>query len=212
MEVTKIIFKEETEEPPVRSIHKPLKKKLTKQKSEKDTTREASWERRKRQVSRKEKSSLLSSSAGVDVPCGGGESNCLGRLRSVSKADVDDLRGCIELGFGFEEEYGGHELCNTLPALDLYFAINRSSKKLNFVSSPDSTPTRARSSSSVFSLSPSVSFSSSTTGTISPTPSSPRSYDSWKLLQPGDTPEHIKTKLMHWAKVVACTAEQYIYN
>lgn len=45
--------------------------------------------------------------------------------RCLTDADLDELRGSFELGFGFDEEKGGAGLCDTLPALDLYFTVNR---------------------------------------------------------------------------------------
>jgi hypothetical protein len=39
--------------------------------------------------------------------------------------DMDELRGCIDLGFGFSNDEGDLELCNTLPAFELYYAITR---------------------------------------------------------------------------------------
>ncbi|VFQ76381.1 unnamed protein product [Cuscuta campestris] len=38
-------------------------------------------------------------------------------------------------------------------------------------------------------------------------PSSDNS-DSWKICSPGDNPEHVKTKLRHWAQAVACSVMQ----
>ena len=48
--------------------------------------------------------------------------------RSVSDEDLDELRGCLDLGFfGFEvDSPGAEKLSHTFPALDLYCAINRS--------------------------------------------------------------------------------------
>ena len=42
----------------------------------------------------------------------------------ITDEDLRELRGCIELGFGFNEE-DAQDLCATLPALELYFAVNR---------------------------------------------------------------------------------------
>ncbi|XP_049931527.1 uncharacterized protein LOC116246211 isoform X1 [Nymphaea colorata] len=44
--------------------------------------------------------------------------------KPLSDEDLEELKGCIDLGFafGFEED---HRLCRTLPALNLYYAINR---------------------------------------------------------------------------------------
>jgi hypothetical protein len=39
--------------------------------------------------------------------------------------DVDELRGCIDLGYGFSNDEEDLELCNTPPALELYYAITR---------------------------------------------------------------------------------------
>jgi hypothetical protein len=54
------------------------------------------------------------------------------RVRSVTDDDLDELRGCIDLGFGFEPSpgcaacgaAGRSRLVETLPALDLYYAVH----------------------------------------------------------------------------------------
>ncbi|KAL2536811.1 hypothetical protein Fot_18202 [Forsythia ovata] len=104
--------------------------------------------------------------------------------------DLSELKGCIELGFGFNEEQG-QKLCNTLPALDLYFAVNR-----QFSMSPMESPNSTESA-------PPLGGRSTSFG-------SPRSdsADSWKICSPGDDPQHVKTKLRHWAQAVACSLRQ----
>lgn len=50
------------------------------------------------------------------------------RSKSVTDEDVDELKACIELGFGFEsspEVEPDHRLSDTLPALGLYYAVNK---------------------------------------------------------------------------------------
>jgi len=50
------------------------------------------------------------------------------RSKSVTDEDVDELKACIELGFGFEsspEVELDHRLSDTLPALGLYYAVNK---------------------------------------------------------------------------------------
>lgn len=79
------------------------------------TSGDMAWERRRRQTQRRRNS-----------------------IHDCDDEDLNELRGCIELGFGFNEE-DGQKLCNTLPALDLYFAVNR-----QLSSSPVSTPTAPR--------------------------------------------------------------------
>lgn len=43
--------------------------------------------------------------------------------KSVTDEDIDELKASIELGFGFNES--NDRLSNTLPALGLYYAVNR---------------------------------------------------------------------------------------
>ncbi|KAK7337916.1 hypothetical protein VNO77_18507 [Canavalia gladiata] len=119
---------------------------------------------------------------------------------ALTDDDLKELKGCIELGFGFNEE-DGQTLCNTLPALDLYFAVNR-----QVCPSPVSTPdSRSRSRSRSHSHSCS---SFATPVCPAPSPPTPDSADSWKICNPGDDPEHVKTKLRHWAQAVACSVMQ----
>ncbi|KAL9235131.1 hypothetical protein vseg_009923 [Gypsophila vaccaria] len=147
------------------------KKRLCKQLSMCETPRDKAWEKRRRQVSKKERKRNLV----IDVG-------------SLTDEDFDELKGSIELGFGFSEEAGQH-LCNTLPALDIYFAVNR-----QLSPSPVSTP---HSQGSVNSL-----------GASSSSCDSPSNEDSWKICSPGDNPEQVKTKLRHWAQAVACSVKQ----
>ncbi|URE15376.1 hypothetical protein MUK42_12365 [Musa troglodytarum] len=103
------------------------------------------------------------------------------RTTSLTDEDLDELRGSIDLGFGFNEEEGGHDLCDTLPALNLYFAVNREFSdppKLQPLPSPDSTPNKKHAKIDVI-------FSAT-----------------------GDSPQHVKTRLRHWAQAVACSLRQ----
>ncbi|KAK6911371.1 Protein of unknown function DUF1685 [Dillenia turbinata] len=148
------------------------KKRLTKQLSMCETTRDVAWEKRRRRMLLLERRRN-----GVQEP-----------EDHVTDEDLNELKGCIELGFGFNEEIG-QRLCNTLPALDLYFHVNR-----QFSPSPVSSP---------------QSTSSTSLGGRSSSFESPRSdSDSWKLLSPGDDPQQVKTKLRHWAQLVACSVMQ----
>ncbi|CAJ1976243.1 unnamed protein product [Sphenostylis stenocarpa] len=141
------------------------RKTLSKQLSMCEKPRDIAWERRRMQERRR-------SSTVCD---------------DLTDEDLHELKGCIELGFGFNEE-DGQRLCNTLPALDLYFAVNR-----RLSPSPVSTPQS----------------NASSLGGRSSSFGSPRSdTDSWKICCPGDDPEHVKTKLRHWAQAVACSVMQ----
>ncbi|KAM7269158.1 hypothetical protein ACFE04_024655 [Oxalis oulophora] len=149
------------------------KKRLSKQLSMCETPRDVAWERRRRQILRQER-----------------RKSVMNESEFLTDEDLSELKGCIELGFGFNEE-AGQQLCNTLPALDLYFAVNR-----QFSPSPVSTPHSARSP------------STTTLGGRSSSFGSPRSEDSWKICSPGDNPDQVKTKLRHWAQAVACSVIQ----
>ncbi|KAK9112778.1 hypothetical protein Scep_020297 [Stephania cephalantha] len=48
------------------------------------------------------------------------------RSRSVTEEDLDELKGCIELGFGFDSPELDRKLSDTLPALGLFYAVNKS--------------------------------------------------------------------------------------
>ncbi|KAI4311011.1 hypothetical protein MLD38_035948 [Melastoma candidum] len=154
------------------------RKRLSKQLSMRETQRDIVWEKRRRQMQRQ----------GHKFRNGGHEPD----PDVVTDEDLDELRGCIELGFGFKEGEEGQRLCGTLPALDLYFAVNR-----QLSPSPVSTPQNIRSSSSPSLLGGSTSLES------------PRSdSDSWKIVSPGDNPQQVKTRLRHWAQAVACAVRQ----
>ncbi|KAK8270714.1 hypothetical protein V6Z11_D11G213900 [Gossypium hirsutum] len=100
--------------------------------------------------------------------------------KSVTDEDLDELKACIELGFGFE--FDSHEvdqrLSDTLPALGLYYAVNKNyndivSKSFSVASDCDSIPSPIGSPNSIFG--------------------------------PGDNPQTVKIRLRQWAQVVACS-------
>lgn len=49
----------------------------------------------------------------------------LRRGRSVTDDDLDELRGCFDLGFDFDSPDLDPKLSSTLPALEFYHAVNR---------------------------------------------------------------------------------------
>lgn len=130
------------------------RKRLSKQLSMCETPRDIAWEKRRRQILRQER-----------------KKDSVNDTEDLTDEDLNELKGCIELGFGFSEEEG-QRLCNTLPALDLYFAVNR-----QYATSPVSSPGSRGSSVSI--------------GGGSSTPLGGRSSsfgsdsDSWKICSPG---------------------------
>ncbi|XP_065853515.1 uncharacterized protein [Euphorbia lathyris] len=154
------------------------KKCLSKQLSMCETRRDIAWERRRRQILNQERRM----------------NNVVDNGDDLTDEDLNELKGCIELGFGFNEE-AGQRLCNTLPALDLYFAVNR-----QISCSPASSP-----------HSHSQRISSASLGTRSSSFGSPTASESdWKICSPGDDPQQVKMKLRHWAQAVACSVLQSI--
>ncbi|KAK4427674.1 hypothetical protein Salat_1536400 [Sesamum alatum] len=160
------------------------RRKLPKHLSIKEVPRNIAWERRRRQILQQErrKNSIAVQDAGDDD--------------HLTDEDLKELKGCIELGFGFNEEEG-RQLCPTLPALDLYFAVNR-----QFLTSPLASPA-----STGPALSPAIS-PGGRYGCGSPT----GDLDSWKIVSPGDDPQHAKKKLRHWAQAVACSVRQCAFK
>ncbi|PRQ23102.1 hypothetical protein RchiOBHm_Chr6g0257581 [Rosa chinensis] len=49
----------------------------------------------------------------------------LNRSKSISDDDLEELKACIELGFGFDSPEIDPKLCRTLPALESYHALNK---------------------------------------------------------------------------------------
>ncbi|KAG5626384.1 hypothetical protein H5410_011602 [Solanum commersonii] len=159
-------------------------KKLSKQLSMCEIPRDIAWEKRRRQFLHQErKKNIIGNTQDVDA--------------YITDEDLNELKGCIDLGFGFNEEEG-QRLCNTLPALDLYFAVNR-----QYLTSPISSPGSNKGSMSSPGSLNSLGGRSSSFG-------SPRSdhVDAWKIYSPGDDPQQVKTKLRHWAQAVACSVKQ----
>nr|XP_043615622.1 uncharacterized protein LOC122587501 [Erigeron canadensis] len=115
------------------------------------------------------------------------------KSKSVTDEDIDELKGCIELGFGFDHSPElVDRLSTTLPALGLYYAVNK--QYHDTISKCSSSP---NSSSSI------ISYSSSTLSE-EPDFSSP-SNSPHTIIKQGDNPHRVKTRLRQWAQVVACS-------
>ncbi|XP_051125658.1 uncharacterized protein LOC127247695 [Andrographis paniculata] len=160
------------------------RKRLSKQLSMHEAPRYRAWERRRRRILDQERNPK-NTPAGDD---------------NLTDDDLKELKGCIELGFGFKEE-SGQQLCPTIPALDLYFAVNRQVWTGSPLNSPSSSSGGGNSACSVCRSSSAGSNSSS---------GSPMSdsESSLKIFNPGDDPQQVKTRLRHWAQAVACSVLQ----
>ncbi|CAN0892819.1 hypothetical protein LINGRAHAP2_LOCUS17790 [Linum grandiflorum] len=142
---------------------------LSKQLSMRETSRDVAWEKRRRQILRQERRRCGIPT--VESP------------EDLTDEDLKELKGCIELGFGFNEEKGQH-LANTFPALDLYFAVNR--QRLS--PSPVSTPSRR-----------SVDHQQ-------PAADSPKNDQDWKICNPGTHFESTLLKMVwHVTKYLIIT-------
>ncbi|XP_076923750.1 uncharacterized protein LOC143585983 [Bidens hawaiensis] len=107
------------------------------------------------------------------------------RAKSLTDEDLDELKGCFDLGFGFSYDEIP-ELCNTLPALELCYSMSQ--KFLDEHQKSPDTP---------LSL---ADESVNETASLPPAP-----VANWKISSPGDHPEEVKARLKYWAQAVACT-------
>ncbi|KAG5241417.1 Polycomb group protein [Salix suchowensis] len=100
----------------------------------------------------------------------------------LKRKDLDELKGCIELGFGFDSPEVDPRLSDTFPALELYYAVNK-----NYFDHSASKP--------VVTATPS---SSTASDCDSPSPlGSPHT-----IFGPGENPQTVKTRLRQWAQVL----------
>ncbi|XP_010263540.1 PREDICTED: uncharacterized protein LOC104601776 [Nelumbo nucifera] len=114
---------------------------------------------------------------------GNSKNNRRRRSKSVTDEDLDELKACIELGFGFDSPDLDSRLSDTLPALGLFYAVN---KQYN----------------------DSVSKSSSSSTAASECDASSPLGSPHTIFTPGDNPQLVKTRLRQWAQVVACSVRQ----
>ncbi|KAJ8475581.1 hypothetical protein OPV22_019308 [Ensete ventricosum] len=119
---------------------------------------------------------------------GGGEQapNGVARTKSLTDDDLEELKGCLDLGFGFSYEEIP-DLCNTLPALELCYSMSQ-----RFLDEKQQHNRSIDRSSSGESLD------------LSALPPSPP-VANWKFSSPGDDPDEVKARLRYWAQAVAFT-------
>ncbi|KAJ3678141.1 hypothetical protein LUZ60_001944 [Juncus effusus] len=113
-----------------------------------------------------------------DSSDGGSDGGSMGRAKSLTDDDLEDLKGCLDLGFGFSYEEIP-ELCSTLPALELCYSMSQ-----RFWDEKQE--------------------SDSVEGEVKPSVCS-TPVANWRISQPGDDPKEVKARLRYWAQAVACT-------
>ncbi|KAL5705721.1 hypothetical protein ACHQM5_023985 [Ranunculus cassubicifolius] len=106
------------------------------------------------------------------------------RSKSLTDDDLDELKACIELGFGFDSPDLDRKLSDTFPALEFYHAVNKQYT--------DSVSKFSSSSSSIGS-------------DFDPLSSSPIGSPKSIFETGGKNPQLVKTRLKQWAQVVACS-------
>ncbi|CAL4993699.1 unnamed protein product [Urochloa decumbens] len=116
---------------------------------------------------------------------GSGGGGGVGRARSLTDDDLEELKGCVDLGFGFSYDEIP-ELCGTLPALELCYSMSR-----RFL---DEHPQQMGKHEEAPAASPMVPASPAQPGATN-----------WKISSPGDSPDEVKARLKYWAQAVACT-------
>nr|XP_016475709.1 PREDICTED: uncharacterized protein LOC107797344 [Nicotiana tabacum] len=158
-------------------MSEPPKKALFKHKSwSPDIQREEVWLKRKRT----NRMRLAAIRRSMSLPTAAAAADDR-RSTSVTNEDLEELRACFELGFGFDPSDDlDPKLTKAFPALELYQAVNKLS----------------RSSSSV----------STVTSDSCETPSSGES--SVSIVEPGDDAETAKKRLKQWAQVVALSVRR----
>ncbi|KAF7039006.1 hypothetical protein CFC21_049088 [Triticum aestivum] len=116
----------------------------------------------------------------VDAASGSGSGGAaVGRTRSLTEEDLEELKACLDLGFGFSyHEIPG--LRGTLPGLELCYSMTR-----RFLDEQRTL---------VGQLEPAAAAAAT------PIPD-------WRISGPGDDPDEVKARLRYWAQTVACTVK-----
>ncbi|KAL5221210.1 hypothetical protein ABZP36_025923 [Zizania latifolia] len=113
----------------------------------------------------------------LEAAAASGSGGVVGRTRSLTEEDLEELKGCLDLGFGFAY-HEIPELCATLPALELCYSMRR--RFLDEQSAPGEEPAP---------------------------PAATPPLPNWRISGPGDDPEEVKARLKYWAQAVACTVK-----
>ncbi|KAJ0972998.1 hypothetical protein J5N97_020957 [Dioscorea zingiberensis] len=115
----------------------------------------------------------------------------VGRTKSLTDEDLEELKGCLDLGFGFSYDEIP-ELCSTLPALELCYSMSQ-----RFLDEQQQQQQQQQGK-SVEASGEAVACSSAHSAHSVP-------IANWKISSPGDNPDEVKARLKYWAQAVACT-------
>ncbi|KAI3688379.1 hypothetical protein L1987_82091 [Smallanthus sonchifolius] len=102
------------------------------------------------------------------------------RAKSLTDEDLDELKGCFDLGFGFSYDEIP-ELCNTLPALELCYSMSQ-----KFLDEQQKSPAEE-----------------------SVMETAPAPVANWKISSPGDHPEEVKARLKRNFKSVSSVLQKW---
>lgn len=80
---------------------------------------EEEWASLKKEKKKKKKNQVL-----FEAYVEAADEEDLTRTKSLTDEDLDELKGCLDLGFGFSYDEIP-ELCNTLPALELCYSMSQ---------------------------------------------------------------------------------------
>ncbi|OAY73958.1 hypothetical protein ACMD2_01244 [Ananas comosus] len=114
---------------------------------------------------------------------GGGSGSGMAPRRSLTGEDLEELKGCFDLGFGFSYDEIP-ELCGTLPALELCYSMSQ-----RFLDDQHQHQKHPNEPGEVAALAGSV------------------HVPNWRIAGAGDDPEEVKARLKYWAQAVACTVK-----
>ncbi|XP_062188847.1 uncharacterized protein LOC133892132 [Phragmites australis] len=110
------------------------------------------------------------------------EGGGMGRARSLTNDDLEELKGYMDLGFGFSY-HEIPELCSTLPTLKLCYSMSQ-----RFLDEHQQLSKTEE------------------TLAVPASPSQPIATNG-KISSPRDSPDEVKVRLKYWAQAVACTVK-----
>ncbi|KAG0460262.1 hypothetical protein HPP92_023390 [Vanilla planifolia] len=157
-----------------------------KTKAEREDEEEGSWPRKGKSSA----SVMLEGYVGIrgegEEKGSDGGGDVVGRTKSLTDEDLEELKGCLDLGFGFSYDEIP-ELCNTLPALELCYSMSQ-----KFLDEEQHKP--------------SVNGAAEAGDVFGPAGTAPSSMPIaiWKISSPGDDPDDVKARLKYWAQALAC--------